>query len=124
MPPKMVRVELGDNGLPVRIFRKDKKWLECPEDKLAWMAKAEAVGKIREQVYERSRSSIGPGCERCGKRITWDSFEMHETVPRGKGGEQSLENCEALCWWCHQGSPDSAHGNRRWQTSKLSEGTQ
>lgn len=122
MPSKMVRVEIGDNGLPIRVFRKDKKWLECPEDRLVWMTKAEAVGKIREQVYERSRGLHGPGCERCGRSITWDSFEMHETIPRGKGGEQSLENCEALCRSCHQTGPDAAHKDRRWQTSKIKEG--
>ena len=119
-PPKLVRVELDDLGNVIRIFRKDKKWLSCPGNRLGEMSKVDAVYKLRLSVYERSRSLIGPGCERCGRRITWDTMEMHETLPRGKGGEQSLENCEALCRDCHQTGPDAAHKDRKWQTSKIS----
>ena len=118
---KMVRVELGPEGNVIRIFR-DKSWLNFQS--FGYMSRAEAVLKIRQQVYLRcSREAQGQGCwaecERCGKYITWDTMEMHETVPKGKGGEVSLENCEALCHDCHTGSADSAHGNRRWQTAKL-----
>ena len=125
MPSKTVRVEFDDFGNVIRIFRKDKKWLDCPVDRLGEMSKEEAVGRIRRSIYLRSSfdpQGVGccPECERCGRRITWDTFEMHETVPRGKGGEQSLENCEALCRSCHQTGPDAAHKDRRWQTAKLS----
>ena len=94
------------------------------------MDRAKAVGAIRAQVYDRAEvENEEHECERCGRFITWDSFEMNEIRPKGAGGgktggEVSLENCEALCHGCHQGSPDSAHGNRRWQTSKIkSEGS-
>ena len=124
MPSKFVHVQLGPDNRPIRIFR-TKDWRDLPEGMYTQMTKAEAVGSIREQVFERARVE-GPGssgdwfeCERCGRRITPGTGEMHETTPRGKGGEQSLENCEALCHQCHTGSPDSAHGNRRWQTAKL-----
>lgn len=121
MAGKLVRVEIVDD-LPARIFR-NKEWKTCPNP-VHLMDRSSAVKSIREQVYERSRGLQGPGCERCGRRITWESFEMNEKRPRGAGGgktkgEVSLENCEALCHQCHQGSPDSAHGNRRWQTAKL-----
>jgi 5-methylcytosine-specific restriction endonuclease McrA len=128
---KLVHVEIGDSGLPIRIFR-DKSWRLLPEDRVGLMTKEEAVGSIRDQVYERaSRDSPAGGgiaeCENCGRRITWKTFEMNERRPKGAGGgktggEVSLENCEALCHDCHQGSPDSAHGDRRWHTSKLTEG--
>ena len=115
---KQVRVEIGPNGLPCRIFR-DTSWKTC--DSVQIMDRAKAVGAIRAQVYDRSQAPEGEHheCERCGRYITWDWFEMHETVPKGSGGEVSLENCEALCHGCHQGNTDSAHGNRRWQTSKI-----
>ena len=85
------------------------------------MPKAEAVGSIRRQVFERARNPLTGlvECENCGRIITWEFGEMHERVPKGNGGEVSLGNCEALCRECHTGSQDSAHGNRRWQTAKL-----
>ncbi len=90
-----------------------------PDDQTTTMTKAQAVSFIRTRVYERSRSLVGAGCERCGRHITWDTMEMNERIPKGSGGEVSLTNCEALCHNCHQVGPDSAHGDRRWQTSKL-----
>jgi 5-methylcytosine-specific restriction endonuclease McrA len=121
MASKTVRVELGPNGLPCRIFR-DKSWRDLPEESVRKMDKAAAVGAIRAQVFDRASGEDGDytECERCGRRITWDGFEMNEKLPKGSGGEVSLKNCEALCHACHQGGPDSAHGDRRWQTSKLS----
>ena len=119
--PKLVHVEIGPNGLPCRIFR-DKSWKTC--DSVQIMDRGKAVGAIRAQVYERATGDSPAGgelseCERCGRVIRWETFEMHETIPKGKGGEVSLSNCEALCHGCHQGNADSAHGNRRWQTSKI-----
>ena len=115
---KQVRVEIGPNGLPCRIFR-DASWKTC--DSVQIMDRAKAVGAIRAQVYDRSQAPEGEHheCERCVRIIRWETFEMHETIPKGKHGEVSLDNCEALCHACHQGGPDSAHGNRRWHTSKI-----
>lgn len=123
---KQVRVEIGLNGLPIRIFR-DKSWRDLPVDQVQIMDKTQAVGAIRAQIYDRAFETESGGwsaatadCDRCGRTISWETFEMHETIPKGKGGEVSLKNCEALCHGCHTGNPDSAHGNRRWQTAKLS----
>jgi len=126
MPSKSVHVEIGPNGLPIRIFR-DKSWKTCESVQI--MDRAHAVGSIRAQVFDRSEVDSPAGgelheCENCGRIITWETFEMNEKRPKGAGGgktggEVSLENCEALCSQCHQGNPDSAHGDRRWHTAKL-----
>lgn len=123
---KLVRVELGDHGLPIRIFRKDKKWLQCPTDKLHKMRKADAVSIIRLMVFCRAGGLVSNGetlvwgeCEECGQPIAWENFEMHEKIFKGRGGEVSLENCLGLCHDCHQGSPTSKHGDRRWQSAKV-----
>ncbi len=118
---KLVRVEIGPNGLPCRIFR-DKSWKTC--DSVQIMDRGKAVGAIRAQVFDRATGDSPAGgeiseCERCGRFIRWETFEMHETVPKGKGGEVSLSNCEALCRDCHQTGPDAAHADRRWQSSKI-----
>lgn len=120
---KLVRVELGPEGNVIRIFR-DKGWRLLPEDSVQLMDKGAAVGLIRMQIYERCGGDSPAGgesheCEECGRSINWRTMEMHEQLAKGKGGEVSLKNCRALCHDCHQGSPDSAHGDRRWQTAKL-----
>lgn len=118
MKSKLAHVEIGINGLPCRIFR-TKEWKTC--DSVQIMDRGKAVGAIRAQVYDRSEAPEGEHheCERCGRYITWDWFEMHETIPKGKGGEVSLSNCEALCKACHQTGPDAAHADRRWQSAKI-----
>ena len=117
---KQVHVQTGLNGLPIRIFR-DRSWRDLPEDQVQKMDKARAVGVIRAQVYDRAVSEEDglAECDRCGRVVQWNTFEMHETVPKGSSGEVSVEICEALCHQCHTGSPDSAHGNRRWQSAKI-----
>ena len=123
---KKVRVELGDNGLPVRIFRRDKKYLTIPLDRWIWMTKADATGLIRLQVFERAGGKVEGGetlvpgnCEKCERPIWWETFENHEKVFRGRGGEVSLENCQALCPSCHQWGPNAIHQDRRWQTARI-----
>lgn len=119
MTSKLVRVEIDETGLPCRIFR-DKQWRLLPDDKTSVMTKAEAVGMIRLRVYHRARHELTDAqCDRCGRYITWDGFEMNEKKLKSLGGEVSLENCEALCRPCHQTGPDAYHSNRRWQTSKI-----
>jgi hypothetical protein len=121
---KKVRVELGENDLPIRIFRKDKKWLQC--DNWIWLTKKDAVGLIRLQVFERTGGRVVDGetaelgkCEGCERPIRWETFEQHEKQFKGRGGEVSLQNCIALCGNCHQWGPNAAHKDRRWQTAKL-----
>lgn len=120
MPVKWVRALIGPEGRPVRIFR-DKQWLDFPTEQVVELTKAEAVGSIREQVFERARNPLTGlfECENCGRIITWKNGEMNEILPKGRGGEVAMYNCEALCHPCHQVGSDSRHGMRSWQTAKL-----
>lgn len=111
---KMVRVQLGEAGLPSRIFR-DKSWRLLPEDEVVWMPKKDAVESIRRQVFDKADYR----CHDCGNPTNWLSGEMHEVLPKGKGGEVSIDNSVCLCHNCHTGSKNSRHGDRRWQSSKL-----
>ena len=121
---KNVRVQLGDDSLPIRIF-KDRSWKLLPAEQVQLMDRARAVGLIRVQVFERAYKEDDFGvvgyweCARCGRRITPETGEMHERVPKGSGGEVSLENSEAICRNCHTAGPDAAHAGRRWHTAKL-----
>jgi uncharacterized protein with PIN domain len=105
---KLAFVELGEAGNVIRIFR-TRKAAAASGVPMLQMPRADAVHVIRQQVRKRA----GGVCERCGEVISAVTGEMHENLPRGKGGEVSLENCEWLCHGCHQGRPDSAHGSRR-----------
>lgn len=103
-----VWVELSEAGQVVRIFRTHKAAV-MSQAHITQITRSTAVHEIRKQVRKRANGS----CERCGTIVSSAVGEMHETLPKGKGGEVSLENCEWLCHGCHQGRPDSAHGNRR-----------
>lgn len=120
MAAKQVWVELNGDLVPVRIFRTQKAAVQAAlagRDVDEW-PRAWAVEIIRKQVIARANSA----CDRCGTIVSDDSGEMHETLPRGKGGEVSLENCEWLCHDCHQGREDSAHGNRRTRFGESAQG--
>jgi hypothetical protein len=111
-------VELKD-GQPIRIFRTVKsamaysaKIVTHPELKnrqVVPMARMDAVRAIRNKIFEMQ----GHRCLWCGEWLAKDTAQMHEQQPRGEGGEISLENSIVLCYDCHQGRKDSAHGNRR-----------
>ena len=111
---EFVTVELGANGLPIRIFHSRKLACLDPSRDIAEMRRGAAIKYIREQVFARSRGK----CEKCGVFITWASMEMHERDPRGmtahERGEYSLENSMATCHACHR----AAHANRQLQWSR------
>ncbi len=117
---KIVRVLLGENGRVSKIFR-DRTWREYPAEVIREMPKADAVGDIRDQVFERNRNPLTGQieCGRCGRTITKHTGQMHETQLKSLRGEVSLSNCEALCGSCHQTGTDAAHKDRRWQTAKI-----
>jgi 5-methylcytosine-specific restriction endonuclease McrA len=51
----------------------------------------------RQRVYVHSRGK----CAKCRGAITWDSFEMHHKVSRGKSGSDDIANLQAICRDCH-----------------------
>jgi 5-methylcytosine-specific restriction endonuclease McrA len=105
-------VELVD-GNPIRVFRNGamaRVSNAYNEDRVREWPRIDAVRAIRTEVFKRANNQ----CERCGSRLTWNNGEMDEKIPRGQGGEISIENCWLLCHGCHQGHPNSKHGNRIW----------
>lgn len=52
---------------------------------------------LREAIFTRA----GYRCEKCGEIVTWQNGEMDEIVPRGRGGKQTMDNCQLLCHACH-----------------------
>jgi len=63
----------------------------------------------RHEVFERDRHC----CVKCGEFLSFEQFEMHHVVSRGKGGDDSLENLQVLCGplknGCHRGSKGAKH---------------
>lgn len=98
--------------LPIRVFRTKSDALLSNFPVAIW-PKAKAVKSIRGQVFKRS----GGECEKCGARVTWETAEMDERIPKGKQGEVSVQNSWILCYDCHQG-PLGQHKDRRWQSAK------
>jgi hypothetical protein len=108
-------------GQVVRIFRSThgEDFLRAVESGTAETCpKRDAVGAIRSQIWKRCDGR----CEWCGKPVTetgplWRRMHCHEKLPKGSGGEVSIENCVGICQSCHFDNP-AAHGNRRPQFSK------
>lgn len=120
MSVKLVYVEIDPKTeLPVRILRTNKDALALPAELVRQMAKSVAVGYIRKQVIDRARYKQFILCEFCGATINEFVGEMHEVVPKGKGGEVSLDNSRFICHDCHTGKPDSEHGDRGWHRQSL-----
>lgn len=125
MKSKLVLAEIDERGDPIRIFRNVKDTFPFPVESVQEFPKAFAVGMIRTKVFARAGCTLHkPGnCEFCARIIYWQSGdflsgELHEQIPKGKGGEVSVSNSVAICRKCHTGK-DGAHGNRRWHSAKL-----
>lgn len=94
-----------------RIFKNPRRALDFSMDKpelVREYPRAYAIKEIRVQVFARADEK----CEYCGRPITWETGELHEENPRGKGGEYSLENSKAICQKCHR-EDERGHANRR-----------
>lgn len=113
-----VRVEVDETGGIVRIFKTTHDAVEFAFDSPALVKTTQyrdAVEEVRRRVFERANSR----CEWCGVVLTWRTGQMHEMLPRSRGGEISLANSVFICYGCHQGRPESAHGDRRWGGRQL-----
>ena len=114
----MVYVEIDPKtDLPIRILRTTLEALKLPPERVRQMARSVAIGYIRQQVVDRARRNRLINCEFCGKVVTELTGHMHEVVPRGQGGEYSVDNSRYICPECHIGR-DGEHGDRRFQSSK------
>lgn len=119
MAVKLDYVEIDPKTeLPIRILRNRKDALALPAEVVRQMAHSVAVKYIRDQVVARAKRNGIVKCEFCGAIINEFVGEMHEILPKGKGGEVSLANSRFICNDCHTGKPDSEHGDRRWQSQK------
>src|ERR1035437_3756586 len=105
---ELVWVELNDAGCPTRIFRSRKAAHDFGENWVVERNRTEAVASIRKQIFYRSHGY----CEICGALVLETSGHMHEQVPRGKGGEISLENSIFICPKCH--AREHSDRNPRW----------
>lgn len=94
------------NGKCWRIFKNAGAAALSKATEIKEYPRKNAKEEIRRQVFELS----GGECQNCGNPLTWGSMHMHEKIHRGKGGEVSVENCEALCYGCHI---EIKHGDRR-----------
>lgn len=113
----LVFVEVDSSGAVLRILKTTREAVALPADRVREMERADAVKDIRLFVYERCGGTLHGECEWCGAPVTFDTGHMHEKHFKGRGGEVSKENCVFICPGCHIGRPDSAHGDRRWQTA-------
>lgn len=78
----------------------------CIRVDLTHVPRRKAVSLLRRRIFARSDGKCEHvlNGERCGRTITWDSFEMNERVHRGNPQERglmSMENSEAACHMCH-----------------------
>jgi len=115
MANRQVWVERAPLGRAIiRIFRGSHSpdWQKANECGLVSLVpKFDAVSEIRKQIWQRCAGN----CEWCGKRIResgslYERGHMHEKIPKGNGGEVSLDNGIFLCYNCHI---NVAHGDRR-----------
>lgn len=64
-------------------------------------------GRERKQFRTRSRADYvdkhGNRCQWCGFVDEWGygTLEIHHKIKRSLGGKDTLENCIALCHFCH-----------------------
>lgn len=111
-------VEVDADSNIIRIFK--NQGLACASDsfdlgRVFEYPRKYAVEFIRKQVLLRANYK----CEHCGSRVLWNTAHMDERIPKGNGGEVSLDNCRCLCADCHIGDNGcSSHSNRFWGGGK------
>lgn len=110
----MVFVEISpETELPIRILKHWSHASQLDPDIVRHVARSVAVGYIRQQVFEKAKRGMIIKCEFCGNIITTGTGHMHEVLPRGKGGEISVDNGTAICSECHIGKTGE-HRDRYW----------
>jgi hypothetical protein len=66
---------------------------------------AKGMLELRQNAFARSEgqceNSVTPQRDRCPVRIYWGTGQLAHMVSRGRGGNDSLENCLMVCRDCH-----------------------
>lgn len=72
-----------------------------------------AVSKrLRYEVLRRDKHT----CQMCGASAPWVQLEIDHVIPRQQGGQDILENLQALCWECNSGK--NATMPEKWQIAE------
>ena len=122
MANRLVYVEIDpETGLPIRILKHFSEGFKLDPSLVSQVARKCAVECIRSAVIKRATRGKLIHCELCGNIITEFTGEMHEVIPKGMGGEVSVDNSHFICNRCHTKDADSEHGDRRFQSSKIKE---
>lgn len=61
------------------------------------MTRREFTRTTKLAAFERA----GGCCEQCGRKIVAERPEYDHRIPCEMGGDNSLDNCQVLCPWCH-----------------------
>lgn len=106
-----VFVEYDATGQICRIFRHRRNAVVSAaweEKRIHEYPRKDAVEFIRKRTFDIAEGH----CKYCGKYCSWEVGEMHEELPRGKGGEISIYNSVWSCHDCHTG-PSGQHKARQ-----------
>lgn len=77
-----------------------------PSGRDFWKLYGVDMGIMRNRVFMRDRQH----CQGCGKPLALAECELHHIVPRGKGGDDQIENLACICRACHH----DRHVRVRW----------
>jgi diadenosine tetraphosphate (Ap4A) HIT family hydrolase len=66
-----------------------------------WEHRAVGFGQIPGRLRYETLKRAGFHCELCGVPATERALDVDHIVPRRHGGEDTLENFQALCWQCN-----------------------
>ena len=61
--------------------------------------------KLKGKAYSDLRKAVWKlqyrRCANCGKWVILEEAHLHHKKTKGSGGDDTAENTEILCWYCH-----------------------
>jgi hypothetical protein len=79
--------------------------LETPSSEISKPLKKSGSISLRKRFFVMKRDSFA--CARCGASGTGVRLEVDHRTPRAKGGSDSIDNLQTLCFECNRGKRDS-----------------